>query len=88
MFTTILRRGGAWRIAALAVLAASILSFGAGRPASVNAHTDGQGLCSVISTPVAQYIGQYTNWTFYPGWHFHEWMTIGGYHAEFCGLLY
>jgi hypothetical protein len=83
MFTTILRRGGAWRIAALAVLAASILSFGAGRPATASAHV-GTGLCGVTDTSVARYLGQYTDFGQYPSPHIHEWDTIGGYYPHTC----
>lgn len=83
MVTNILRRGGAWRIAALVILAASILSFGAGRPTTVSAH-DGDGWCDVWNTPVAQYLGQWTDWGLYPSPHYHEWNTIGGFYRHTC----
>jgi hypothetical protein len=86
--TIILRRGGALRIAALVVLAASILSFGAGQPTSVRAH-DGDGWCDIWSTPVAQFLGMFDDWEFYPGAHYHKWNVYGvGIRNELCYLIY
>ncbi|MEX0784266.1 MAG: hypothetical protein WD557_16620 [Dehalococcoidia bacterium] len=88
MVTTILRRGGAWRMAALVALAASILSFAlTGASDTADAH-EGTGLCSTVDTPVAdfQYMWDYI-WEV-PHSHYHTWQTGGGLYDHWCYYWY
>ncbi|MGH2607794.1 MAG: hypothetical protein ACRDHF_01785 [Tepidiformaceae bacterium] len=89
MLTTILRRGGAWRIAALGLFAAS-LSLGAltAPRDTANAH-EGAGLCGTGYWPTATFWYMWDDWQFYPGAHYHRWIVVGGgIHDEFCYLIY
>ncbi|MGH2607797.1 MAG: hypothetical protein ACRDHF_01800 [Tepidiformaceae bacterium] len=83
MVTNILRRGGAWRIAALLLLAASIMSFGLTGSDGVDSASAHQGqpgtYCGTANIPpILQYAGQLD--VLYPdGWadHFHKWTPAG-----------
>ncbi len=83
MVTNILRRGGAWRFAALDLLAAS-LSFGAlgASQDTAEAH-EGAGLCGTGWWPTATYMWQFTN---PDGPHYHTWLLIDQtLYDHFCG---
>jgi hypothetical protein len=74
--STILRRGGAWRFAALGLLAASILSFGLNGPNQPEeAHAHGSGFLFCGTTPFAGYtfLYEYTTWDEYPSVNYHVW---------------
>jgi hypothetical protein len=76
MVTTILRRGGALRFAALGLLTASILSFGlSGSNQPDEAHAHGSGFLYCGTTNFAGYEFQYefTTWDEWPAINYHRW---------------
>jgi hypothetical protein len=88
MFTTILRRGGAWRFAALGLLVASIGLVQLTAPEQEAEAHEGSGLCSTVDTPVADF--QYT-WEYIweiPHSHYHTWLTGGGLYDHWCYYWY
>ena len=95
MLTTILRRGGAWRFAALGLLAASILSFGLNgpnHPETAQAHvgTPGPYCGSADIPPFAVFLGTYDWWIpEHNHWvHYHIWSFPGPSTTWYaCGIL-
>ncbi|MGH2607847.1 MAG: hypothetical protein ACRDHF_02050 [Tepidiformaceae bacterium] len=93
MASSILRRGGAWRFAALGLFAASILSFGlngSDGPEPAKAHVGlPQTLCGSENLIAAFYLGQFTVYEAPYFFHFHEWEFPGPtHHDELCGILW
>jgi hypothetical protein len=90
MVSSILRRGGAWRFAALG-FSSPALSPSSRRPAGTThgAHTGTPGtLCGSVDTVAAIYEFQWSDWFYYPAPHFHRWhppTNPSGWWDEHCG---
>jgi hypothetical protein len=88
MVSSILRRGGTWRFAALGLLTASILSFGLnGSDRPEEAHAHGSGILFCGTAPFAQWTFnyEYTTWDEWPAVNHHVWIP---YEDEECAYFY